>query len=59
MMPSARKDETKSPSTETSTSMMREGPAFVMTTSLRTSDVASGRPCRWTIARSRRRSSCS
>ena len=41
-MPSARKDETNSPSTVTSTSMMRDGPAFVITTSLRTSDVTSG-----------------
>ncbi len=41
-MPSARNEETNRPSTVTSTSMMREGPAFVITTSLSTSAATAG-----------------
>ncbi|OFV87111.1 MAG: hypothetical protein A2V74_09290 [Acidobacteria bacterium RBG_16_70_10] len=57
--PSARKEDTKRPSTVTSSSMIREGPAVVTTTSLSTSATTSSRPRRRTRARSSRRSSCS
>src|SRR3972149_6239322 len=43
MRPSARKAETKRPSTLTSSSMMRERAALVITTSFQTSTVGSGR----------------
>ena len=42
MRPSARNAETNEPSTVTSSSMMREGPALVMTTSFSTSPVDVG-----------------
>ena len=55
--PSARKADTKTPSTVTSSSMIRDSAAFVITTSFRTSPMESSICELCTTARSIRRSS--